>query len=154
MLAAKAKLYGARYPLRILWAAKDEGVPASWLFALIEQESQFSNIFGCDHGSILCHQKVTEERVQQLINYVRAGGPSNGIGFTQLTSLGYIMRAQQLGGAHIPRYQIEVGAQALHEKSGGNMQQAWRYNGHTSYQAVIKAKQQRWHRILTGKKGT
>jgi hypothetical protein len=39
--------------------------------------------------------------------------------------------------------------QVLKEKTGGDMAQAWRYNGAWEYQGQIRAKQRRWHNILT-----
>jgi hypothetical protein len=87
--------------------------------ALVQQESsEFRNIFGCD-GQVMidqapwCHQEVTEERVQQLLEFVDNGGPSNGVGLTQLTFPPLIELAEGFGGAHIPRFQLRVGFQHL-----------------------------------------
>lgn len=153
MLARIANKHGAKFSLRIILEARRAGIPISWAFALVEQETGFRNIFGCDlgrrEGVPWCNAPVTKARVQELVRYVRNGGTSNGVGPTQLTSLDYIMRAEKLGGAHLTQHNIRVGMEVLHEKSGGDMQQAWKFNGAWQYQGQIAAKQAVWHRRLT-----
>src|SRR5215469_758469 len=93
----------------------------SFALALVEQESGFRNIFGCDKGAPFCHLPVTPDRVKALIAHVNAGGISNGVGLTQLTSLGFIQQAEAHGGAHKVRPQWRVGFGLLHgliEKHG------------------------------------
>lgn len=157
-LARRAKKAGAKQALIIITEARKARIPISWGFALIEQESAFRNIFGCDigprSGPPYCHQKATKSRVDALIRHVRAGGVSNGVGYGQLTSLPYVLRAHRLRagiykGAHRARPNIRVSFQVLREKTGGDMSQAWRYNGARAYQAQIAAKQRRWHEALT-----
>ena len=147
----RAKRAGARYPHRIIKHARRADIPLSWAFALVEQESGFRNVFGCDHGSVLCHQKVTRDRVQFLIRWVARGGISNGVGLTQLTSIDLIDAAERIGGADRVDNQLAVGFAyfAGLTDHGKAMDNAWRYNGDRSYQAEIEAKQKRWHRILT-----
>lgn len=153
-LARRARKHGAKYSLRIILEARRAGILISWALALVEQETGFRNIFGCDTGPCShapwCHQTVTRERVRELIAHVKQGGTSNGVGPTQLTSLDYILRAQRLGGAHIPRHNIRVGLAVLREKTGGDMRQAWKFNGSPAYQEQIAAKQAAWHRRLAG----
>lgn len=157
-LARIAKSHGARYALRIVLEARRAGIPISALFALVEVETGDEkgvgqNIFGCDlgkrSGPPYCHQQVTRARVQALIRHVKAGGISNGVGPTQLTSIDYIMRAERYGGAHLTRYSIRVGAEVLREKTGGDMDEAWRYNGSRAYQAKFDRAMAKWHRRLT-----
>jgi len=143
-LARVAKKHGAKSALRTLWEARRNGLEYSWLLAMIEQESEWRNIFGCDHGpgKAFCHQKVTNERVRSL----QASGLNNGVGYTQLTSPEYVQMAMRRpGGAASTRNQIAVGAAVLKGKTGGDMDLAWRYNGAREYQAQIAAKARRWH---------
>jgi hypothetical protein len=154
----RARANGAQHAYRIILEARRAGIPLSWAFALVEQESGFRNIFGCDWGGEragrfhppFCRVPVTKERVQALLAFGRA----NGVGLTQLTDFSYVRRAERAKvarafGAHLPGNQIRVGMEVLKEKTSGDMGQAWRYNGAREYQAQIKAKQRRWHNILT-----
>jgi hypothetical protein len=134
----------APFALRTVWEARRNGIPLSWALAMIEQESRWRNIFGCDHGpgNAYCHQKVTNDKIRHLLN----AKVYNGVGYTQLTSRDYVERAmRRRGGAASVRNQIIVGMQVLREKTGGDMEQAWRYNGAPAYQAQIKSKAKRWH---------
>lgn len=143
---------------RIIVEARRAHVPISWMFALVHQESAFKNIFGCDWGRLAhpdrppyCRVRVTRARVSALLR----NGKPNGVGLTQLTSFSYVQRAQRTEvvkgrrGAHYQANQIRVGAQVLHEKTGGDMDQAWRYNGDPAYQRQIASKQRGWHAALT-----
>ncbi len=143
-LARLAKKHGAKSALRTLYEARRNDLPYSWMLAMIEQESGWRNIFGCDHGpgKAYCHQKVTNERVRAL----RRSGLNNGVGYTQLTSPAYVDAAmRRRGGAASVRNQIIVGAQVLKEKTGGDMSKAWRYNGDPAYQKQIEPRAKRWH---------
>lgn len=89
--------------------------------AQIEQESGGKNMFGCDWGNEwtyeppYCQVKVTAERVRLLIANYHEYGSQNGIGLTQLTYMPYVMQAQNMGGAHLPRYQMRVGFKVLND---------------------------------------
>jgi hypothetical protein len=102
----------------ILAESKREKVPFALALALVEQESGFKNIFGCDLGpqstAPWCHQDVTRDRVQALIAHVEGGGTSNGVGVTQLTSIGFIQQAEAEGGAHTVHAQCRIGFRVLH----------------------------------------
>jgi hypothetical protein len=110
---------GGDFAPTIIAEAKREGLPLSLALALVDQESSFRNIFGCDLGERdtvpWCHQDVTKERVGQLIRHVNAGGVSNGVGLTQLTSIGFIQQAQAEGGAHKASAQLRIGFRTLHD---------------------------------------
>jgi hypothetical protein len=143
-LVRLAKKHHAKSALRTLREARRNDIPYSWLLAMIEQESEWRNIFGCDHGpgKAFCHQKVTNDRVRSLLS----SSLSNGVGYTQLTTKDYVRRAHRRpGGAASVRNQIIVGAQVLREKTGGDMDQAWKYNGAREYQQQIESKANRWH---------
>ena len=144
-LARVAKKHGAKYALRTLYEARRNDIPYSWALGMIEQESRWENIFGCDHGAgrAFCHQRVTNAKVDSLLN----SGLANGVGLTQLTSPGYVRDAHnRRGGAASPKNQIIVGMKVLKEKTGGNMDLAWKYNGAPEYQNAIRPKAEQWHR--------
>lgn len=92
---------GASFGPVIVPEAKREGLQLSLALALVDQESGFRNIFGCDLGprdsAAWCHQDVTKERVGELIRHVKGGEVSNGVGLTQLTSIDLIQQAQAEG---------------------------------------------------------
>ena len=48
LYARRAKKAGANYSLRIIMEARRAGIPLSLAFAIIEQESNFQNVFGHD----------------------------------------------------------------------------------------------------------
>ena len=103
-----ATAYGVRptYALHISLASRKHDISPALGFALVEQESNFKHIFGCDAGSILCHQRVTRDRFRQLQDHVRAGGVSNGVGLTQITYNGYITAHD---GLYKPRANVYFG---------------------------------------------
>ena len=150
-LARLAKKHGAKSALRTLWECRRNDIPFSWGLAMIEQESEWRNIFGGDHGPTpgnhaippYYHHEVTNERVRALLN----SGMANGVGYTQLTSPSYVREAMaKRGGAASTKNQIIVGMKVLRQKTGGDMSHAWRYNGDPSYQNDIQPKAEAWHR--------
>lgn len=148
--ALRAKRHGARHVVKTIEEARAAGIPLSWAFALVEQESGFRNVFGHDRGSILHGQHVTAARVRRLLHHIDRGGISNGVGLTQLTWPPLLREADRNGGAHKPRVQLRYGLRHLAETARGDLDRgAWRYNGDPGYQAQIKAKQRRWHDRLT-----
>jgi len=101
-----------------------DGLYVSTAAALVEKESGGKNVFGCDWGSQLtdsppyCNVAVTAERVQRLIeNYYQppVGVGANGVGYTQLTTMALVERAQEEGGAHLPKLNMRVGFRYLNE---------------------------------------
>jgi len=144
-LARLAKKHGAKSALRTLWECRRNDIPFSWGLAMIEQESSWENIFGCDHGpgKAFCHQRVTNAKVKSLLN----SGLANGVGYTQLTSPSYVREAMaRRGGAASTKNQIIVGMKVLKQKTGGDMRLAWKYNGAREYQNQIEKRANRWHR--------
>lgn len=165
LLARRAKKAGARQALRIILEARAAGVPdLATAFAIVDQESQFRNIFGGDEGVLphpdrppFYHVDVTPWRVAGLLRWVAAGNKSNGVGFTQLTWPGYIKQAEALGGAHIIKNQLRVGFHALaadlhaHGLRGGLAT----YNAGSPasvkglrYADEVLVKRDKWHRVL------
>lgn len=118
----------------------------AWACALVEQESGFNNVFGCDYGPQgghppWCHEKVTHKRVQELLHQSR----NNGVGLTQLTNRDLVLQAEKLGGAHIPLNQCIVGFRFLKgiiDTYGHDG--IWHYNGSPVYQGEIAAKHAVW----------
>lgn len=154
-LLRKARSHGARYAWAIIRAARAKGIGVALGFALVEQESGFKNIFGCDAGGLFCHQDVTAARVDMLIRSVHAGGTSNGVGLTQLTSIGLIEAAERAGGAHRPRCQLSVGFGYLHDLIAqlGQHNGIGAFNGGPgnpidSYADSVEALVRKWQGIL------
>jgi hypothetical protein len=157
LLARRAKKHGAQQSLRIIREARAAGLPISMAFALCEKESDFRNVFGHDKGGMYHGQQVTPERVGHMLREVAKGQVSNGVGFTQLTSEGFIRQAEKLGGAHVVKYQLRVafkllayligkhgpvkGCAAYNAGEGG-----WR-NG-MGYSQDLRSKQDIWHKRL------
>ncbi len=140
------------------------GLWVSTAAALIQQEAGGKNLFGCDWGSRwtnvppYCQVRVTRDRVKLLIENFRDGGGQNGIGLTQLTSMDYVMEAERMGGAHLPRFQMRVGFRLLNDNINdmGFQAGAAAYNaGRGNYMAVyytygasVVRLQQEWQRRL------
>jgi hypothetical protein len=150
-LAREAEHYGAKYATRIILECRAHDVAISDGFALIEQESEFRNIFGCDHGPgrAFCHMNVTKNRVDQLL----ASSLSNGVGPAQLTSKGFVREANRDGGAHRPPANIATGIAILGrlQKKHGRMKGFGAYNGGESnpnmrYAQEVASRADRWHR--------
>ena len=100
----------------IVEAAKRTRLALADACALVEQESGGKNIFGCDAGGPFCHEPVTKELVQKLVNqrgYKSGTAPMQGVGLTQLTWYTFVLEAEQMGGAHVPLNQCLVGFKLL-----------------------------------------
>jgi hypothetical protein len=69
----------------IAFAAAQRRMSQALAFALVEQESTFQHIFGHDPGGPFPGQPVTRTLYRQLVEHVRGGGTSNGVGLTQIT---------------------------------------------------------------------
>lgn len=155
IVARRAKRAGATNSLRIVYEAHRAQVRVSDAFELVDAESGFRNIFGADEHAPFAHLKVTADRVAALIRSVIAGGVSNGVGLTQLTYLPYILAAQQLGGAHVPRNQLRVGIGllgSLQRAHGGRRAGFRAYNGSgpaaEAYAEARLAGALKWHNRL------
>lgn len=153
-LARRANRAGAKYSLRIVWEARRARIPISLAFALVEQESNFRNVVGHDQGGPHPGAAVTRQVVRDIL----ASPVSNGVGLTQLTWKPYIRKADSLGGAHRPKYQLRVGFRALADNvhRAGSLRSGIRaYNGSgpaaDNYARQVLRKQAKWHSILTGR---
>lgn len=115
LLAEKLRGRGVKQPVVVIDEALRADILVGSALAMLEMETGIPqrNIFGCDHGEgvAFCHQEVTPTRVKELL----ASPYSNGVGWTQLTYRPFVVSAQEMGGAHIPRYQMRVGFRILRE---------------------------------------
>lgn len=69
-------------------AARTVGLPIHVAFALLDMESEGKNYFGSDSGGQFKGETVTEAKYKTFLKAVLAGGPSNGVGPTQITYAG------------------------------------------------------------------
>jgi hypothetical protein len=101
---------------------------------------------------------VTKERVLTLVEHVRAGGVSNGVGPGQLTWLGYIEEANRDGGAWDTAVNIATSQRILaaHVRDHGLRGGLATYNAGRPddgqgrrYADRIIARQRHWHAVLT-----
>lgn len=141
------------YALRIIIEAKRQGIRVSDAFAMVEQETGFRNVFGCDHGAgrAFCHENVTAARVRTLL----ASNLANGVGPTQLTSKGYVRMADKHGGAHKVSVNLATGIAILAgmQHKLGRMKGFGAYNGgegnpNMTYAWQCARRAARWHRAL------
>jgi hypothetical protein len=130
-------------------------------FALLEGESGFRNVFGHDAGGMFKGRRVTRWKLHKMIDAVRRGHVSNGVGVTQLTSLGFILAAEALGGAQHSDHQTAIGLHLLGELQHrhGRHDGFAAYNGgegglHTpgpqAYARAMMERADRWVRIFHG----
>lgn len=84
---ARARGYRPSFRLcyRICAAANDEDFRDYNLAALVEQESGYRFVFGHDVGGAFPGARVTKKLYRQLVEIIRVGGTSNGVGYVQAT---------------------------------------------------------------------
>lgn len=87
----------------------------STMAAACELEGGGKNILGCDAGAIDCNEPVTKESVKRLKAHYHKTGISNGIGPMQITYFPFVEQAEAMGGAHIMRNSMTVGARYLND---------------------------------------
>lgn len=93
----------------IVEKADDAGLQLALACALVDHESGGRNIFGCDEGGPFCNLPVTRSRVEHIVDGGKFRHGMQGIGLTQITWWEFVLRAEKLGGAHIPANQLQVG---------------------------------------------
>jgi hypothetical protein len=160
-VATRLARHGVRSPYLVLAEADRAGVGRALAIAILERETGIPqrNVFGCDHGRQggqppYCGDEVTKARVAAL----RASGMANGVGWTQLTWPAFVERADRIGGAHLPKYQMRVGFGVLADNIDrlGLLAGVKAYNG-TGAAAdeyaddVVNHKAPRWRGILEGR---
>jgi len=156
-LARTAKKHGANYALRIIMQARKSGIPISLGFALIEQESNFQNVFGHDPTIFSGAGKVTKAKYQA---YKAQRGPQGhggmqGVGPAQLTWYSYQDEADKRGGAWKPKHNISFAFDHLASliKAKGMREGIAAYNGSgpaaQNYADSVLRRQKKWHDWLT-----
>ena len=176
-LANIAKRHGANYSLRIVMEARRAGIPISLGFALIEQESDFRNVYGHDDTlsvpkSLPRGQSPRHYPVQGGIVTARnwkvylsrrgstGRGGMQGAGPGQLTYYTFQDRADALGGCWIAANNIRVAFTDLaamidrHGKRKGlgvynAGERGWVKGLGHKYADQVLAKERRWHDRLT-----
>lgn len=158
--ARRARTAGAKYEEIIIREATKAGVQLSLAFALVEQESGFTNVFGHDPTIFKGAGKVTRLKYGR---YKRQRGPTGrggmqGVGPCQLTWWEFQDRADAEGGCWKPEANIRVGLRILaaNIQEHGEKVGIERYNGSgpaaQAYAAMVSNKRDKWHSILTGGK--
>jgi hypothetical protein len=111
-LAARAKLHGANYALRIIRESRGHGIPISAGFALVQKETYFRNIFGHDGTTSIPNSWKGGAVTKSRYAYYKARRPTHGmqgVGPTQLTWYSFQDEADKLGGCWRPGINIHVG---------------------------------------------
>ncbi len=150
VLAAKAKRHGANYSLRIVIEARRAGIPLSLGFALIEQESNFRNVFGSDPTIYVGAGTVTKAKYQRYKS-LRGKSLMQGVGPAQLTWWESQDRADKYGGCWLPKHNIRAAFEtlAVNIKQHGREVGIERYNGSGQaarlYAQRVLWKMRRWH---------
>lgn len=155
-LARTAKKHGANYSLRIIQQARKSEIPISLGFALIEQESNFKNVFGHDPTASIPNSwkgtKVTKKKYLDYKKHRELGRGMQGVGPAQLTWWAYQDEADRRGGAWVPKHNISFAFDHLASliKSKGMREGIAAYNGSgpaaQRYADSVLAKQERWHK--------
>lgn len=160
-LARKLRARGVKNALRIVIECRhrhDGVIAVSLGIAIQEQESNGRNIFGADENAPFTHKPVTKARVLQLVEHVRGGGKSNGVGPMQLTFLPFIEEANRDGGAWVPAVNISTGLGIIadHVKQHGVRKGLATYNGGSpnspkglEYANEVLVRQERIHDLIT-----
>lgn len=155
-LANLANAEGAHYSLRIIRQARESGLGISLGFALINVESNFTNVFGHD-DSIFCGAgQVTEAKYR---DYKRQRGTPGqhmqGVGPAQLTWWEFQDAADRRGGCWIPKHNISLAFDHLAAliDSKGKRAGIKAYNGSGAaadrYASKVLDYEDHWHRVLT-----
>jgi soluble lytic murein transglycosylase-like protein len=148
---------GTNFAWRIIEEARREGVQLSLAFALIEQETSFTNVFGHDPTIFRGAGAVTKAK---YLAYKRQRGPNGrggmqGVGPAQLTYFSFQDEADREGGCWKPRQNIRVGLRLLASniRQHGEFAGVKAYNGSgqaaTNYARRVLQRRDVWHRRLT-----
>jgi hypothetical protein len=165
-LADKINANGGEWGLRIVEEAREEGILVSMGCALVEQESNFKNVWGHDRdsdGDIIWPGRpgdnyVTEDEYREYKRRRKASGNKRmqGCGLTQLTWWEFQDAADHEGGCWVPRYQCRIGFRLLASliRRYGTRKGLAVYNGGAGnpnylYADQVLRKQQHWHDVLT-----
>jgi soluble lytic murein transglycosylase-like protein len=155
------KFQGDAIANAIVIAARKADIQVSLLCAILEQETEFKNVYGHDGvrnpiksppGGLL---RVTRENYVVYLKHRRNNEGMQGVGPMQLTWWEFQDRADKLGGCWNPTINIEVGAQIIADliKQHGKTAGIAAYNGSGSaaqaYARSVLSKARKWHGWLT-----
>jgi hypothetical protein len=137
-------------------------IPLSVIAALVEQESTFRNVWGCDpspNGKTtgLCHRRVTRRRYRSYREARGATGRGGmqGVGPAQLTWYEFQDAADKRGGCHriVPNITVGAGLIWNYMQRYGRLTGLRMYNGNgpaaERYALQVNTRITKWHRILT-----
>lgn len=155
------KFHGDAIANSIVLAARAADIQVSLLCAVLEQETEFKNVYGHDgvrnpikspaNGLL----RVTRDNYRVYLQHRARGEGSQGVGPMQLTWAGYQDQADRLGGCWNPRINIVVGAKAIADliKEHGKTAGIASYNGSgavaQAYARSVLSKARKWHGWLT-----
>lgn len=155
-LAARLRKHGARMTLRIISEARRAGLPLSLALALVEQESEFRNVFGHDDSIYKGAGRVTPLKYRRYKQRRGAHGEGGmqGVGPCQLTFWTFQDDADKAGGCWRPSRNMRVAFSHLrtltHEM--GEHAGIAAYNGSGTfaerYAREVLAKEKRWKGLL------
>jgi hypothetical protein len=151
--AQRAKELGASFSLRIVLESRRHNLPISLGFALFEQESGFTNVFGHDPtifagAGTVTRPKYVAYRTRRLASRNRA---MQGVGPGQLTWWETQDLADRMGGCWNPAINIRVALMTLAARiaENGYAKGIERYNGSgpaaRAYSVSVRARADRWH---------
>lgn len=144
----------------IIKRAREQEIPISVLFALVETESGFRKVFGHDNTIFAGAGVVTKEKYLRYKKQRLASGNRlmQGVGEAQLTFWAYQDRADAYGGCWRADPNIRVAAEilALYVDQGNTMREALaKYNaGATnwtkglSYAGLVLGRRERWASLI------
>jgi hypothetical protein len=150
---------GGRHGALVVAEAKRAGLPLALACALVEQESNFRNVFGHDAvaNPIPKGSAVTKASFERYRKFRAQGLGAQGVGVTQLTFPPFQDQADALGGCWKIRNQLRVGYQVLadniaaHGVRGGLA--AYNAGSPTSpagleYAAQVLERRRKWKQVL------
>jgi murein DD-endopeptidase MepM/ murein hydrolase activator NlpD len=161
---AAIRKHGGRYENIIVREAKRHNLPISLVCAVLEKESNFTNVFGHDRvrnpvksppNGVL---RVTEARYKRYLKHRNEGQGCQGVGPMQLTNRDVQNRADNLGGCWKEHHNIRAGCELLADnikRLASTRRGVRAYNGNTDaatdYATDVLKKQAVWHSRLKGK---
>jgi len=114
--------------LNIAFAGAQLRVSQALCFALCEQESSFRHIFGHDPAGLFPGERVTRRKYRKLVDHVRGGGTSNGVGLMQITFGGFLLAHPNLW-RRLANVKFGVALIAAEIAAHGKREGLARYNG-------------------------
>lgn len=152
---------GMRGALRLLYEARDAGIPPSIALALRQQESGIlgdGNVFGHDPTIFVGAGRVTKAKYLEYKHQRNRTDPRRmqGVGPLQLTYWTIQDEADRLGGCWVPKYNYRVGFRDLAGliRQHGTRKGLAVYNGGAGspnyhYADLVLAHQRFWHHKLS-----